>query len=250
MSAVNLASQAPATDASASHSFPFAHPATESEAERLLASLACVPDPYCRFRRWLLRPAVVAPIALVLIVGTISVAPLIARRSRQITVSHILVALSAFLTVSGLGLAGYQWQASLEQEAIRKYEGDVSAENVVEESAAAREMMKELYPYGTSDDEYAKAHYVYVELDSLEYALERYKNGLASAYTTARAVMTFATRCRSGAFRMRARAQVAVASYSPLTIDVVHKILGRFDDPCAPYAAAAASLPDAVVDAS
>jgi hypothetical protein len=91
-------------------------------------------------------------------------------------------------------------------------------------------MMASRYPTLSSEAQpnYDRSAYVYEELDNLEYALERYEGGLASAYTTSRAVMTFASRCRSAEFRQRAQLQVVLASYSPVTATVVRSVIGRF----------------------
>ena len=83
-------------------------------------------------------------------------------------------------------------------------------------------MMSDMYPaIKQAAPDYDRSEYVYLQLDNLEYALERYRDGLASAYTTSRAVMTFAVHCQTQEFRQRVVRQVAVASYSPVTVDVV-----------------------------
>lgn len=113
---------------------------------------------------------------------------------------------------------------------MEKYEREISGGNEVEKRATVREMMKSLYPALSPEErpDYDRSAYVYVELDNLEYALERYEEGLASAYTTSRAVMTFASRCRSREFRQRAELQVVVASYSPVTAKVVSLVIRKF----------------------
>ena len=85
-------------------------------------------------------------------------------------------------------------------------------------------MMSPLYPISTAD-EYQTTQYVYLELDNLEYALERYMQGFSSAYNTSRAVMTFANRCKSPSFRVKALDQIYRASYSPIAVRVVTAVL-------------------------
>jgi hypothetical protein len=121
-----------------------------------------------------------------------------------------------------------KWHTSLEQDAMKQYEQEIAEGNKAE-VVAVREMMAHLYKEISESipRDYQKSHYVYVQLDNLEYALERYLQGIASAYTTARAVMTFASRCVSPEFLERCHHQVADASYSP----VVHRVVQRLVRP-------------------
>jgi hypothetical protein len=154
----------------------------------------------------------------------------LAARSRQLKTEHFIGMAGSLILVMSLLLGLYQWHASVEQAAMEKYEREISGGNEVEKRATVREMMKSLYPALSPEErpDYDRSAYVYVELDNLEYALERYEEGLASAYTTSRAVMTFASRCRSREFRQRAELQVVVASYSPVTAKVVSLVIRKF----------------------
>lgn len=81
-------------------------------------------------------------------------------------------------------------------------------------------------------EDYEQIRYVYMHLDNLEYAAERYRHGFASASTTERAVMTFVAHCKEPIFESRVRLQVE--GYSPdvhAVVDGVLKNLGtRYPD--------------------
>jgi hypothetical protein len=135
------------------------------------------------------------------------------------------------LTAAGLVLTASQWHASLEQEAMKKYESEIATANKAEEPASVRKMMSRLYAGAQTDGDFEKIEYVYVELDNLEFALERYRLGFASAYTTSRAVMTFLNRCETPEFRTLAWQQVRLASYTPVVVEAVRRMLLRFPPP-------------------
>jgi hypothetical protein len=120
-------------------------------------------------------------------------------------------------------LAVFQWHASLEQEAMQRYEVEISNANNAETSRAVALMLPDLYT--GSDSDHAQEHFVYIHLDNLEYALERYREGFASATTTARAIMTFAVHCREPLFREHASEQMK--GYSPLVQRVARAVIAR-----------------------
>jgi hypothetical protein len=204
------------------------YPVSETQARTFLTTLGCSQSWVLRVNSYLSHPPIFLGIALVLIVASLLAAPLLARISRQIDVSHVVVAVGLMLTATGLVLNASQWHASLEQEAMRKYESEIAVANKAEEPEPVRKMMSHLYLGATTAGDVEKIEYVYVELDNLEYALERYTHGFASAYTTSRAVMTFLNRCESPEFRTLARRQVEVASYSPVVVEAVRRIVQRF----------------------
>jgi len=149
-------------------------------------------------------------LAAVAVCIAFAVAPVLRRRNLVIDIGNLLIA-------AGLLVAAWQWQASVEQKAMEQYADDVGALNDAEMANpdhGIHDMMRHLYPLngGNITDNDAKTHYVYVQLDNLEYALERYRQGLASAETTVRAVNTFQGRCTSVEFQNRVRRQLT-ASY-------------------------------------
>jgi hypothetical protein len=154
----------------------------------------------------------------VAIATAIALGPTLRKRNVALDIGNLLIA-------AGLLVAAWQWQASVEQKALEQYAGEVLAMNTAESDDPHDEihvMMQHLYRTipGEKEANITKIHYVYVQLDNLEYALERYMQGLASAYTTVRAVKTFDSRCESSEFRVRAGKQLT-AFYSPVVGRVV-----------------------------
>jgi len=210
--------------------FPFQHPATESDADSFLRSLGCTVGILTRTGRFVFQPTVILLVAILLLAAAVVLGPALAARSRQLKTEHFIATAGSIIVVMSVLLGLYQWHASVEQAAMEKYEREISSENDVEKLATVREMMEPLYPPLTPGERpnYDRSTYVYLQLDNLEYALERYRQGLASAYTTSRAVMTFASRCRSPEFRQRAQQQLVVASYSPVTVRVAQSVIKKF----------------------
>lgn len=200
------------------------HPTSEFDAQNFLETCGCVRTSIPTVTR---RLPVLAFLVLAAVVVSAAwwAGPTLAERKLQLDVGNLVIAL-------GLVMAAIQWRASLEQQAMEKYEREIAAGNeTADESEGIHEMMAHHYPplSGEAKPDYARARYVYLQLDNLEYALERYMEGLASAYTTARAVMTFENRCVSPEFRLRARSQVRAASYSPIVIKTVDSVLATFN---------------------
>jgi hypothetical protein len=203
---------------------PLEHPTSESAAKRLLFDLGCSPPWSTRAANFLSQPLIFLPLVILLLVVAFWVGMKLAKRSLQVDFGNVAVAVGLLVTGIALVFTTWQWRASIEQEAMKKYETEIAAANVIEKSPAVRSMMAPLYPIHAVDD-YERIQYVYLELDNLEYALERYTQGFSSAYNTSRAVMTFASRCKSPDFRARAFQQVRLASYSPIVVRVVTEVL-------------------------
>ena len=166
-------------------------------------------------------------LAAILVAGVVGVllvyGPELDKRKIFLDLGNIILAIGALFAV-------LQWRESLEQQALEKYETGIAAANAVSAKCeSVRQMMSHHYPrIGSPEGQDERAEYVYLQLDNLEYALERYVQGFASAYTTARAVMTFYNRCVSTEFRERVREQLDAASYAPVVRDAVEEILARF----------------------
>jgi hypothetical protein len=179
---------------------------SEGEATAALDALGCSP--------WLLpslarrsQLAIFLVLVLVVIAVAIWLGPLLQRRQLQLDVGSLILAV-------GFLVAASQWQASIEQQAMEKYEHEVASLNESEghdESETIHTMMAHLYRKipGETEPNYENIHYVYLRLDDLEYALERYTQGLSSAYTTVRSVKTFQSRCESPEFRTRVNYQLS-----------------------------------------
>jgi len=201
---------------------PLKHPEAELEAQTWLENLGCVPHPLIRAaRHHLLTTTLIGVAAIVTLLWCVG--PRLEQRHPQVDLGNAIIAV-------GLVAAAVQWHASLEQQAMEKYEREIAAMNDVSGVGSVRGMMKHHYPLqpGEAAPDYGRAAYVYVQLDNLEYALERYMQGLAPAYTTSRAVMTFANRCLSEEFRSRAAKQLPAASYSPVVHRVVKNVIAKF----------------------
>jgi hypothetical protein len=123
----------------------------------------------------------------------------------------------------GVLLAVFQWHASLEQDAMQRYESEIAGANSAETPDVAL-MLPHLYP-APRDPGRAQEHFVYIHLDNLEYAIERYREGFASAMTTVRAIMTFAVHCREPEFSRLVGEQVI--GYSPVVQRVARAIIAR-----------------------
>lgn len=179
---------------------------SEGEAKAALAALGCSPWLLPSLaRRWQLT--IFLPLVLLVMLIAIRIGPLLEKRKLQLNVGNLILAVGLLVTVS-------QWQASIEQQAMEKYEHEVASLNESEghdESETIHTMMAHLYRKlpGETEPNYENIHYVYNRLDSLEYALERYTQGLSSAYTTVRAVKTFESRCESPEFRTRVGYQLS-----------------------------------------
>jgi hypothetical protein len=204
-------------------------PKSEAAAKRFLKLLGCSPPLRNRVNRQVFQPAVFLSIAVVLIVAALWLGPMLSQRTPKLETYTLIVAIGNLIIAMSILLGISKWHTSLEQDAMKQYESEIAEGSKAEADESVIEMMKHLYrPVSQSiPRDYKKSHYVYVQLDNLEYALERYMQGIASAYTTARAVMTFASRCGSPEFRDRARQQVVDASYSPVVLEVVDSIVGK-----------------------
>ncbi|MFH1674447.1 MAG: hypothetical protein ABIF87_13605 [Pseudomonadota bacterium] len=128
-----------------------------------------------------------------------------------------------FVTVSALLLALHQWKhlrnevsiaGSLERlDIVNTYFRDQNnikmVANIFGEDATWDE--------GIGDpQEWQRRMYVFMELDNLQYALEKYRLGYSSAYQAMRVVDVFSARCKSEAFLSMAQKLVSaeVGSYT------------------------------------
>src|ERR1700692_4100541 len=95
---------------------------------------------------------------------------------------------------------------------MQRYEAEITNANASETSPAVVTMLPHLFK-GECPEDRERNRFVYIHLDNLEYAVERYRFGFASASTTERALMTFAAHCTEKTFRDKALQQVE--GYSP-----------------------------------
>jgi hypothetical protein len=135
-------------------------------------------------------------------------------------------AATAFITVAGLLVAVLQWRAGLAEKAV---------DALYRRIALANEMRVKASDGLQTDDEAEIAgqrandyrFYVFTELDSLEYAILRYRFGLGmSVLIAGRAVAHFRGRCEdSDVFLDTARACVNKGAYLDETKKIVPRIL-------------------------
>jgi hypothetical protein len=212
------------------------HADSESEARDALDALGCTPFVLAGLTR---RSQLLTFLLLTTIAVCVAMwlGPKFDRRKLQFDVANLILGV-------GLLVAAWQWEAAVEQRAMEQYVKEIDSLNNVENAEtlsgtdeatqvaskvtvskntafdAIHAMMKHLYPKTHYDQQVdmaaiAKMHYVYIQLDNLEYAVERYRQGFASAYTTVRAVKTFQSRCGVGSslgspeFRARVKAQLS-----------------------------------------
>lgn len=179
---------------------------SEDESKRMLAELGFKRNTMAAVIRWFFDPLTFIVVAALLTAAALAGDWFFATRNKQLDLNLG----SRVLAVSVL-LAVFQWNASLEQDAMQRYESEITNANSAESSEAVASMFPNLYRVNPGEEPKAsheKTRYVYTSLDNLEYAVERYRQGFASASTTERAVMTFVEHCKESDFRKRARCQV------------------------------------------
>lgn len=117
-------------------------------------------------------------------------------------------AATAIVAMAALLLGFQQWQESRHEASLDKlYErAQLSNERFIEWSEA-RAIVSHFWK-DDSDASFRKGMYVYIELDNLEYIIEKYKLGFIRTETALRGLRTFKTRCRSKEFRDLALHQV------------------------------------------
>ena len=201
----------------------FQHPESEWEAQVMLERLGCT-QPAATAATGRLLPMTLILISTAAIGLAIWAGPYLHERMVDVDLGHLLLAL-------GVVAAVVQWRATVEQQSMEKYEHEIAHSNELVTSVdAIPGMMPHHYPNlpHEAKPNIERVRYVYHALDSLEYALERYRCGLSSAYATSRAVMTFENRCESPEFRNRIKLQVRAASYSPVVHVAVARLIERF----------------------
>ena len=179
---------------------------SEDESKRMLAELGFKRNTMAVVIRWFFNPLTFIVVAALLTAAALAGDWFLAKRDKPLNLNlgNRVLAVSVLLAV-------FQWNASLEQDAMQRYESEIANANAAEGSEAVAAMLPDLYRSNPGEEPKAsheKTRYVYVHLDNLEYAVERYRQGFASASTTERAVMTFVAHCKECDFRKRAREQV------------------------------------------
>lgn len=200
---------------------PLDYPSSESESREMLAELGCTPEGFAVVTRRLFNPLVVLGLVMSVAIAALVGRSALAKRNIQLNLGNALLAVT-------LRLAVFQWHASQEQDAMQRYEVEITNANTAESLPGVEKMLGRFYSGKTREDN-EQIRYVYIHIDNLEYALERYRQGFASATTTARAVMTFAGHCEQPEFFQRAQQQVP--GYPQFVRVVVMSVLKRAGRP-------------------
>jgi hypothetical protein len=193
------------------------YPISESESKQMLRELGCTPEGFAVVTRLLFNPVAVLAMVILLSAAAVFGQAALTKRKLSMNMGNAVLAVTLLLAV-------FQWHASLEQEAAQRYEAEITNANAAESSPAVVQMLGRFY-VGKTPGENERIRYIYIHLDNLEYALDRYRHGFASASTTARAVMTFAGHCQQPEFGTHARQQVA--GYPQFVRTVVAGVLAR-----------------------
>lgn len=137
--------------------------------------------------------------------------------------------LASMILAGGAFLVGLQqWKLSRAELAFDKfYERLDIVNNRLDQWPAARNMVKQFWGEADIDEEYQKRMYVYVEIDNLEYATQKYKMRFMVLDDVYREVTLFESRCVSEEFRCYASSQVDVAGYRQDTREIVHRIIAK-----------------------
>jgi hypothetical protein len=196
----------------------FTYPESESDARKMLEDLGCSRESMAAVGRLFFNPIAFGILVVLFTAAALLGNVRIAGRKLRLNLSNSVIAVSLLLAV-------FQWRSSVEQEALQHYETEIAAANAAEGSEAVASMLGHAYEGGDRLIS-EKKRYVYLHLDNLEHALERYRQGFASAAITARAVITFGGHCREIEFRQRALDQVR--NYPPVMRAVVASIAKKY----------------------
>ena len=151
-------------------------------------------------------------------------------------VAMMIITLGAFI------LAYQQWDEAKNETSIDKYYERLDLTNSrLNDWHAARAMFPNFWR-GEDRESFEKAMYVYLELDNLEYAIEKYRLGYMSAAVAYRSLETFKSRAESREFRELALEYVVKSSgYQDITEKVVSNICSIVWDKTSIYSPAGAT---------
>ena len=129
------------------------------------------------------------------------------------------------MTIGAFMLGLQQWRLNKHEISLEKFYDRLDIVNRrLDEWTAARSLVRQFWTEGDTEECYEKAMYVYVEIDNLEYVIEKYLKGYMETKDALRGVTTFKSRCVSEEFRKLVCKQVSLAGYKSTTIEIVHKI--------------------------
>jgi hypothetical protein len=138
----------------------------------------------------------------------------------------LAIALGAFI------LGYQQWREARNEISMDRYYDRLElADRRLDSWPSARALVNHLWPTVTDQASYECSMYVYVEIDNLEYVIEKYKLGYMSASLALRGLRAFQSRCVSSQFRKLALQYVQGAGYDSTTMEVVKRVCRDFDVP-------------------
>ncbi|MDP9375676.1 MAG: hypothetical protein M3Q65_25150 [Chloroflexota bacterium] len=154
-----------------------------------------------------------------------------------VTGTQLATALIAF---AGLGLGYQQWRAARHEISLDKYYERLNLANQrLNDWTAARALYYRneiLQPEAEQDAqkaEHERFMYVCVELDNLEYAVQKYRNGFMSAELAHRALQTFRERCAQSEFRRYVKNRLVsdkYPDYTEETFGIAKQVCEEFGD--------------------
>lgn len=155
----------------------------------------------------------------------------ISLRGEKLKASDIMIAASAL----GALIVGYhQWREARRELSMERYYERLDIPNrrleghKADGSRTVHDMIKVSLPELTNEDPDALM-YVYVELDNLEYVIERYKLGYMKTKQACRGLRTFQLRCWSPQFRRIAHHRVHAGDYHSRTARVVDRVFDEIE---------------------
>lgn len=139
------------------------------------------------------------------------------------------------LTLGAIILGLQQWRSSRHETSLEKFYDRLELANRrLDDWPAARALVSQFWSDGIKDiNEYQKSMYVYVEIDNIEYIIEKYTRGFMEPKDAYRGFTCFQSRCQSKEFRKIAAMQVAIAGYKPLTVQIVKGLCVEAHQECA-----------------
>lgn len=138
-------------------------------------------------------------------------------------------AATAAATLGALAFAYKQWRAAREEISLDKFYDRLDRANkTLNECKSARELMNPDWSREDSIPSYEHSMYIFMELDNLEYAVEKYSLGYMSSANAYRALSTFKSRCnKPSKFRDHVLACAGSFGYNQATINVVELTAGK-----------------------
>ena len=141
------------------------------------------------------------------------------------------------LALVGLASGYQQWRAARREISLDRYYERLNLANArIHEWPSVRALINNR-EYRTTDDEpfellaaYQRTMYVHIELDNLEYAIQKYQIGYMAPELALRALHTFRDRCQYSGFRQALEERLDPGNhsdYTDMTTEVVRRVLAR-----------------------